>query len=603
MKRVLPALFTVIFSLFSLGEAHAQGWPSQYQGVMLQAFYWDSYNDTQWTNLQQQADELSRYFSLVWVPQSGNCNGKSMGYDPKYYFDQNSTFGTEKELRTMINTFKQKGLGTIADVVINHRQNKSNWVDFPRETYDGVTYEMLSTDIAADDDNGAAKAWADKNGYKLSANKDSGEGWDGMRDIDHASENVQKIVKAYENFLLNDLGYVGFRYDMGKGFDAKYFSMYNVAAQPQFSVGEVWDGIATIKNWINATRANGAIQSAAFDFQFKYQVRDALKANDWTKVLGNNTLLYGDGYKRYAVTFLENHDTEVRPDGTSKDPLDRDTLAANAFMLVMPGTPCVFLKHWQDCKRYIKVMIEARRLAGIHNESNYSVVNRAPQCIAVEVEGKNSKIIVAVGRDAATYSCSGYKTLYTGYHFRYLVPQSLDISSWQTLIDKIYAETPEPERATLPSCATVQDGTYAYFEKPSSWTNTINVWAWYNDASHSNIYDGASWPGVNKDVKQVGTNGTNKVYLWKYNGTKSKPAMIIFNDGSNQTQDLTFTNGGYYNITGLVDVVTSGISTPIADMTSADNRIFNIGGQYVGNNAAVLKAGLYIQNGKKILIK
>ena len=29
--------------------ASAQGWPEKYQGVMLQGFYWDSFDDTQWT--------------------------------------------------------------------------------------------------------------------------------------------------------------------------------------------------------------------------------------------------------------------------------------------------------------------------------------------------------------------------------------------------------------------------------------------------------------------------------------------------------------------------------------------------------------------------
>ena len=32
--------------------ASAQGWPEKYQGVMLQGFYWDSFDDTQWTQLE-----------------------------------------------------------------------------------------------------------------------------------------------------------------------------------------------------------------------------------------------------------------------------------------------------------------------------------------------------------------------------------------------------------------------------------------------------------------------------------------------------------------------------------------------------------------------
>lgn len=69
-----------------------------------------------------------------------------MGYKPYYYFNQNSSFGTETELRNLITKFKANGIGAIADVVINHR-NTEGWFNFPAETYKGVTYQMLPTDI------------------------------------------------------------------------------------------------------------------------------------------------------------------------------------------------------------------------------------------------------------------------------------------------------------------------------------------------------------------------------------------------------------------------------------------------------------------------
>ena len=91
--------------------ASAQGWPEKYQGVMLQGFYWDSFDDTQWTQLESQADELSSYFKLVWIPQSAYCGGKSMGYNPLYWFSNyNSSFGSEAQLRSMIKTSSRRVL-------------------------------------------------------------------------------------------------------------------------------------------------------------------------------------------------------------------------------------------------------------------------------------------------------------------------------------------------------------------------------------------------------------------------------------------------------------------------------------------------------------
>ena len=155
MKMIFTTALAAILPLMVL----AQGWPAQYDGVMLQGFYWDSYSDTRWTKLEAQADELAEFFKLVWIPQSASCGGTSMGYDDLYWFtNYNSSFGTEAQLRSLIATFKSKGIGTIADVVVNHRKNLSNWVDFPAETYRGVTYQLKSTDICRNDDGGATLA-------------------------------------------------------------------------------------------------------------------------------------------------------------------------------------------------------------------------------------------------------------------------------------------------------------------------------------------------------------------------------------------------------------------------------------------------------------
>ena len=150
----MKKLFSLIVCTLATLSLSAQGWPAQYEGVMLQGFYWDSFSQSQWVKLENQADELSQYFTLVWLPQSGDCGGTSMGYDDLYWFPGHytSSFGSEAELRSLISTFKEKGIGTIADVVINHRKNRSNWVDFPTETYNGQQYKLLSTDICKYDD-------------------------------------------------------------------------------------------------------------------------------------------------------------------------------------------------------------------------------------------------------------------------------------------------------------------------------------------------------------------------------------------------------------------------------------------------------------------
>lgn len=432
MKKIY---FTLIALLASI-NMFAQGWPANYSGVMLQGFSWDSYDYSQWNVLEKQADDMKGFIDLVWLPQSGKCieTTQVMGYMPYYYFNQNSSFGTEAELRSLIAKFKANGIGAIADVVVNHR-NTDGWYTFPAETYKGVTYQMLSTDICKNDDDGSTATQAKKDGVSLSNNNDEGTDFGGCRDIDHKSENVQKIIKAYLKFLKEDMGYTGFRYDMVKGFSGSHVADYNDATGVKFSVGEYWDGNPSIINWINSTNK----KSAAFDFQFRYNVRDAVNgaangkvatSSDWSKLNSNDNLMHDANYRRYAVTFVENHDTQKRSESEQNDPLRKDTIAANAYMLAMPGTPCVFQPHWRTYKKEIKSMIEARKLAGITNMSNYTNKMVQTACFANETTGNKAKLIVVVGNNTKAYTPgTDYTQILEGYHYRYYLSKSAE-TAW-----------------------------------------------------------------------------------------------------------------------------------------------------------------------------
>lgn len=425
---------------------NSQGWASDYSGVMLQGFSWDSYNESQWKVLEKQADELKGYIDLVWLPQSGKCMEATqvMGYMPYYYFNQNSSFGSEAELRSLITKFKAAGIGAIADVVINHR-NTDGWFTFPAETYKGVTYQMQSTDICKNDDGGTTATQAATNGVSLSQNNDEGTDFGGCRDIDHKSENVQKVIKAYLKYLKDDLGYTGFRYDMVKGFDGNHVADYNDATGVEYSVGEYWDGNDKIESWINRTNK----KSAAFDFQFRYNVRDAVNgaangkvttSSDWSKLNSNDNLMHDANYRRYAVTFVENHDTQKRSESEQNDPLRKDTIAANAYMLAMPGTPCIFQPHWNAYKSEIKEMIAARKYAGITNMSNYANKQSKKTLYVNEVTGTKHKLLVAVGNDAAGYAGeTGYTKILSGYHYAYFLSNDAE-TSWTSMPSGSYEE-------------------------------------------------------------------------------------------------------------------------------------------------------------------
>ena len=454
MKRISTTVFSILFALSMM----AQGWPAQYGGVMLQGFFWDSYVDTQWANLEEQAAEMGDYFDLIWVPQSGNCNstGNVMGYLPVYWFDHNSSFGTEEQLRSFIQTCKKYDLGVIADVVINHRNVLGvggSWVDFPAETYKGVTYQLGLADICKNDDGGAT---AKK--YEVTGANDTGEGWSGARDLDHTSQNVQDNVIAYLNFLLNDLGYAGFRYDMTKGYAAKYTGLYNSTTKPTFSVGEYWDGYyPTVKNWIDGTKVDGVIQSASFDFPTRYAIRDACNQNNWSKLSSKGINGY-DEYKRYSVTFVDNHDTQYRSASEPQDPVKSFVEAANAYILTMPGTPCVFLQHWKQYKSSIKQLITLRKLVGIHNESEVKELNSSGMLYAAEVTGTKGKLILSCGMGTPAVSSSDYQLVEQGSAYKVYATKSLE-QPWISVPSGNYSES---FQVTLSAISTDADAKLVY---------------------------------------------------------------------------------------------------------------------------------------------
>ena len=677
MKKIYTTLLSFLVPMLMTAQ-NITGWPANYGGVMLQGFYWDSFSDTQWTKLTSQADELAATFDLIWIPQSGNCGGTSMGYDDLYWFPGSnhytSSFGTEQELRTMIQTFKDKGLGTIADVVVNHRKNVSNWVDFPAETYKGVTYQLKSTDIVGDDywyDNNNIKHWtkdcADAQIWPLSQNNDTGEGWSGLRDLDHKSTNVQDNVKAYTKMLLNDLGYVGFRYDMTKGFWASFVRDYNNYAQPQFSVGEFWDGnVSKVKEWINYAENT----SASFDFPFRYTVRDAINNNDWRK-LGGTSLASDNDYRQYAVTFVENHDTERRSNA-EQDPIRKDTLAANAYLLAMPGTPCVFMKHWIDYKQEISTMAAIRKAMGITNTSTTLAMGSTNNYYAVRTAGTNGNLLTVVGTTANSYTPNGNWTkIFKGHHFAYFVQNLTTSTPWIGLGSGTYdgeqevlltaisndsnaklvyttngsnpttssTQVASGTRIKIDQSCTLKVGvltngtvsniisrTYtitdaqeadlivnpgevcAFFEAPTSWSNTIKCWAWDHNKGDVN-YTGGSWPGV--ACTKIGLRNGKEVWKWTFKesdyqgtaGTATKPTHIIFsNNGSPQTQpDFEFSNGGYYNQSGLVEVIPVTGITPVT-ISDPVSRIYTLDGRLMPTtDVNALPRGIYIVNGRKLV--
>ncbi|MBQ7691473.1 MAG: starch-binding protein [Muribaculaceae bacterium] len=541
-KRMMPLLAVVLLPLLAL----AQGWPANYGGVMLQGFYWNSFDDTKWSNLTAQADELGDLFDLIWVPNSGRTDpsgtSESMGYSPMYWLSHTSCFGTEQQLRTMIDTYRQHGTGILMDLVLNHKNGKSGWVDFADEhvsgrvsgkTYD-VRWENVNfSQICSTDE-------CNSKGYKTTGAPDTGDDFDGSRDLDHTNITTQQNVRTYMDFLQNELGYSGYRLDMTKGYSPGFTGKYNNWTHPYFCVGEYWDGNADVlRGWLEATRWGNQIQSATFDYALKYRINDAFNGSSFNSSALNDKGLCADvWYNRWAITFVDNHDTG-QVGNHSRMSNDSHVAAANALILALPGTPCVFLQHYKNNKTAIANMIRGRRAAGITNQSPITVQQESNGGYIIEVQGSQGKVYLQLGDATTSAAPTGYQLVQSGNNYKYFVTSGLD---WRTSTKRGGGVPPSLTPTPVPDNSKV-----TIYVKAGDQSST-HLYAW--DTSGQPI--GAAWPGTPiRTLPFTYVAGAK----WYYKTFDQATVNVIFNNGTggetNQTADIkNLTTSSFFTYSG-----------------------------------------------------
>ena len=601
---------------------HGSSVPAECEDVMLQAFYYDSYRDgapgdvlingkqlgnTKWNVLLKQSGEIGTYFDLVWLPPSGKSEGGT-GYHQTQYSNQNSDWGSQKELLEFIHRMHAADTKVVADIVINHAGCKSSWCDFyPQNFGEYGIFQPDASWICNTDEvnyNSEAGEWQgkatghDDGGYNMQDNYGSARDWA------HSDPRVQEMMKAYLKWMKDVIGFDGWRYDYAQGFKGKYIDMYNSASANYFSVVEFWNGdINNIKSYLNDVNWN----TLAFDFGTKYSAIQGIADGDYRRCMGSGLL--GAGLSKHAVTFVDSHDTyfgcqagrdnndEIGGCGKSMEDYNKDrVLGANAFILSMPGVPCVFYPHWVKYKDAIGKMVLARKAAGVHSESKVSD-EAGDGYYKSTITGKHGSIRLLLGpKSGFENTPQGYTLAYKGGNFAmyyattqpevpvlnitpstiyktatYTVEMSavalggkptiyytLDGSDPTTSTTKqTYTQAFTVEGtvtvkayATLNGVATeVQEATYTYqepqqtpltvkFMPPTTWEKTY-LYAW----------DGANlgkWPGM--EWKTTDEEG------WLYHVFPSdvREVKIIFNNGAGeQSSDIILDQDACYEWQGM----------------------------------------------------
>ncbi len=409
--------------------------PHQCEGVLMQAFFNESYDpnspgvsdygDTKWTTLTPQAQEIGQFIDYVWLPPS--ANGDGAGYHPKQYSNQNSNWGTREELEDLIAALHNAGAKVVADIVINHCAGWTTWCDFPEmdfgeygKFYPDASYICRNDEVNADwnkptaENPGSGACWGTATG-----NNDDGENWDGARDWSHDMPKVQEMFIAYLKWMRNVMKYDGFRYDKGDGFNNWHHWHYNSESRPEIAFMECYKGTDDIWSRI----VDSKYDLMGLDFDLKWHVFNSIAGWDYSRGRGDCIMSRGNG--RHSVTFIESHDWFLRPDnenefggrGNSMTPaLKARLLQANAFLLSMPGVPCIFYPHWAKYKEELKPMILARKWAGVHSESEVKDEYAETTGYQATIVGKHGWLILCLGDRANKQGFGPDYTLAASYY-------------------------------------------------------------------------------------------------------------------------------------------------------------------------------------------
>jgi alpha-amylase len=322
--------------------------------VMMQAFYWDAPQQEKkehewWNNIADHVEALAKSgFNALWLPPISKASDHtSMGYDPYDYWDLGdydqkggikTLYGNRAELEALIKKAHENGLGLYADMVINHNSGADEEEVNP---LDGQTrwtkFEPKSGKFPRD--------WNCFHPSRYEQVMMEGENFAGFPHLCHRNPHVYKHMFEYARFIIEELGFDGFRFDFVKGFGAwmigllsKYRYVKDGKEFTPFVVGEMWSGGDDIGAWIDKVNGLTDNQIMAFDFPLRYQLKDVCDTLNYD--LRNLTREGAVVMDRpmHAATFVDNHDM-------GDNAIVNDKLLAYSFILVHEGYPCVF---WYD---------------------------------------------------------------------------------------------------------------------------------------------------------------------------------------------------------------------------------------------------------------
>jgi neopullulanase len=259
-------------------------------------------------------------------PNKGKTFAGYHGYWAEDFFKTDPHFGSQADLKALVDSAHRSGLKVIQDVVVNHAgYNSALTVQHP---------EWFHTQADCD----------------KSTNKDQDCALAGLPDFKQDVPAVTTYLNDFVNYWKTNVGIDGLRIDTMKHVTDDYWKQFFAAggagdAAKLWSVGEVFNGDpAFVARYMDALGS-----PSVFDFPLYFAVKDNLSSAAGSLDALADTLARDSAYKDPSrlTTFIDNHDvprfvSEVLNRGGSQAEAAQRLDLALSLMYASRGTPSVY---------------------------------------------------------------------------------------------------------------------------------------------------------------------------------------------------------------------------------------------------------------------